>query len=315
MAETSHAPTVVDPPARRPHHGPEHGPAASLHARRSAPGAGNRRRDQSSASIPTSATCTPASKKPARPSSTSRLFRSPTASTTSSPMANNLCYCLAVEKLLRSGNPRAGAVDARPAHRAHAASIRTWSGWARTPWTLARSPSSSTPSANAKRSCASSKHVAGQRMMTSYFRIGGLAHGAAAGFLRPRAALHQRRFPEKIDEYSNLLTGNPIFMQSPEGRRLSALQPMPLRWALPGRRCAPRGVDYRPAPRHAVLQLREVPVQGADLDGRRHLGAIRSPPRSRCARASRSSSRRWTACPRAPSKPTRPRSFCPTAKR
>ena len=41
------------------------------------------------------------------------------------PMANNLCYCLAVEKLLGLGNSREGPVAARAAGRADAASTRT----------------------------------------------------------------------------------------------------------------------------------------------------------------------------------------------
>src|SRR6266404_354796 len=53
--------------------------------------------------------------------------------------------------------------------------------------------------------------ISGQRMMTSYFRVGGLA-------LEPPLGLFERvrefagRFPEKVDEYENLLTGNPIWM-------------------------------------------------------------------------------------------------------
>ena len=37
------------------------------------------------------------------------------------PLSNNLCYCLAVEKLLRTGDSAAGAVDARDAHGVDAA--------------------------------------------------------------------------------------------------------------------------------------------------------------------------------------------------
>jgi NADH-quinone oxidoreductase subunit D len=47
-------------------------------------------------------------------------------------------------------------------------------------------------------------------MMTSYFRIGGLAMEPPLDlFARIQAFI--KTFPEKIDEYSNLLTGNPIF--------------------------------------------------------------------------------------------------------
>ncbi|HEY3703644.1 MAG TPA: NADH dehydrogenase (quinone) subunit D [Terracidiphilus sp.] len=53
--------------------------------------------------------------------------------------------------------------------------------------------------------------VSGQRMMTSYIRPGGLALEPPLGFFE-RVQTFISGFPEKIDEYSNLLTGNPIFV-------------------------------------------------------------------------------------------------------
>jgi NADH-quinone oxidoreductase subunit D len=53
--------------------------------------------------------------------------------------------------------------------------------------------------------------VSGQRMMTSYFRIGGLALEPPLGFF-DRVRNFAGYFPEKVDEYENLLTGNPIWM-------------------------------------------------------------------------------------------------------
>src|SRR3984885_5449716 len=56
----------------------------------------------------------------------------------------------------------------------------------------------------------------GQRMMTSYFRIGGLA-------LEPPRGWHQRVkkfidvFPGRVDEYENLLTNNPIWIGRTQG--------------------------------------------------------------------------------------------------
>ena len=58
--------------------------------------------------------------------------------------------------------------------------------------------------------------VAGQRMMTSYFRIGGLSMEPPLD-LFDRIQAFIKTFPEKIDEYSNLLTGNPIFQESADG--------------------------------------------------------------------------------------------------
>jgi len=56
----------------------------------------------------------------------------------------------------------------------------------------------------------------GQRMMTSYIRIGGLA-------LEPPRGWHQmvskfiKAYKDKVDEYENLLTGNPIFVDRVKG--------------------------------------------------------------------------------------------------
>jgi NADH-quinone oxidoreductase subunit D len=55
------------------------------------------------------------------------------------------------------------------------------------------------------------EHVSGQRMMTSYFRIGGLALDPPLDFFDSVQSLIHI-LPEKIDEYENLLTGNPIFI-------------------------------------------------------------------------------------------------------
>jgi NADH-quinone oxidoreductase subunit D len=58
--------------------------------------------------------------------------------------------------------------------------------------------------------------ISGQRMMTSYIRIGGLALDPPLDFF-PRVQAFISSFPEKIDEYSNLLTGNPIFVNRLKG--------------------------------------------------------------------------------------------------
>jgi NADH-quinone oxidoreductase subunit D len=53
-------------------------------------------------------------------------------------------------------------------------------------------------------------------MMTSYFRVGGLAMEPPLDLFE-RVQSFIRTFPEKIDEYSNLLTGNPIFINRLKG--------------------------------------------------------------------------------------------------
>src|SRR5208337_4757332 len=58
--------------------------------------------------------------------------------------------------------------------------------------------------------------VSGQRMMTSYFRIGGLALEPPLGFFE-KVKKFADRFPGNVDEYEGLLTGNPIFMMRTKG--------------------------------------------------------------------------------------------------
>ena len=53
-------------------------------------------------------------------------------------------------------------------------------------------------------------------MMTSYFRIGGIALEPPLGFF-DRVRDFAGYFPEKVDEYENLLTGNPIWGMRTKG--------------------------------------------------------------------------------------------------
>jgi len=58
--------------------------------------------------------------------------------------------------------------------------------------------------------------ISGQRMMTSYFRVGGVALEPPLGFF-DRVRDFANRFPARVDEYENLLTGNPIFGMRTKG--------------------------------------------------------------------------------------------------
>jgi NADH-quinone oxidoreductase subunit D len=58
--------------------------------------------------------------------------------------------------------------------------------------------------------------IGGQRMFTSYFRVGGLAMEAPLDWFA-RTKKFVDTFPEKIDEYEGLLTGNPIWQQRTKG--------------------------------------------------------------------------------------------------
>jgi len=125
------------------------------------------------------------------------------------PMANNLCYCLAVEKLLGLEIPeRAQWIRVLLTELTRLNSHLIWLG------THAMDIGALTVFLYTFREREDIlrifEAVAGQRMMTSYFRIGGLSMEPPLD-LFDRIQAFIRTFPEKIDEYSNLLTGNPIF--------------------------------------------------------------------------------------------------------
>jgi NADH-quinone oxidoreductase subunit D len=58
--------------------------------------------------------------------------------------------------------------------------------------------------------------IGGQRMFPSYIRVGGLAMEPPIGWFE-RTKQFLDRFPDKIDEYENLLTGNPIWTRRLKG--------------------------------------------------------------------------------------------------
>ncbi len=132
-----------------------------------------------------------------------------------SPLTNNLVYCLAVEKLLQIEiPPRAQWIRVLLNELTRLNSHLVWLG------THALDIGAMTVFLYTFREREEIlrifEHVSGQRMMTSYFRIGGLA-------LEPPLDLFSwiQRFikilPEKIDEYQNLLTGNPIWIKRLKG--------------------------------------------------------------------------------------------------
>ena len=131
------------------------------------------------------------------------------------PMANNLVYSLAVEKLLQLEIPPKGQwMRVLLAEMTRINSHLIWLG------THAMDIGALTVFLYTFREreeiLRMFEMISGQRMMTSYIRIGGLALEPPLEFL-PRVQAFIKTFPEKIDEYSNLLTGNPIFMNRLKG--------------------------------------------------------------------------------------------------
>jgi NADH-quinone oxidoreductase subunit D len=130
-------------------------------------------------------------------------------------LSNNLCYCLAVEKLLGLEiPPRAQWMRVMLAELTRLNSHLVWLG------THAIDIGAMSVFLYCFREREDILRIfemfSGQRMMTSYFRIGGLAleaprdwHEAIGKFIRA--------FPSKVDEYEDLLTNNPIWMRRTQG--------------------------------------------------------------------------------------------------
>ena len=137
------------------------------------------------------------------------------------PLTNNLCYVLAVEKLLGLEiPPKAQWLRVLLNELTRINSHLVWLG------THAMDIGALTVFLYCFREreevLRMFEMVSGQRMMTSYFRVGGIALEPPLGFF-DRVRDFAGYFPEKVDEYENLLTGNPIWGMRTKGvARLSA---------------------------------------------------------------------------------------------
>ncbi len=127
-----------------------------------------------------------------------------------SPMSNNLCYCLAVEKMLGLEIPeRAQWMRVLLNELTRISSHLVWLG------THALDVGALTMFLYCWREREDIsriyENVSGQRMMSSYFRIGGLALEPPLDFFK-QVQDFVTRMPARIDQYENMLTGNPIWM-------------------------------------------------------------------------------------------------------
>src|SRR5277367_423173 len=131
------------------------------------------------------------------------------------PLSNNLAYCLAVEKLLGLEVPkRAQYIRVLLTELTRIGSHLVWLG----------THAIDLGAMSVFLYCFREREellkifelVSGQRMMTSYFRIGGLALERPTGWLdRVRNIL--KTFPTRIDEYETLLTENRIWLGRTQG--------------------------------------------------------------------------------------------------
>jgi NADH-quinone oxidoreductase subunit D len=126
------------------------------------------------------------------------------------PLGNNLCYCLAVEKLLGLEIPkRAQYFRVLMVELQRISSHLVWLG------THAIDMGAMSVFLYCFREREEIlkifEFVAGQRMMTSYIRIGGLALQPPTGWVE-RVEKFLKMMPGRIDEYESLLTGNRIWL-------------------------------------------------------------------------------------------------------
>lgn len=138
------------------------------------------------------------------------------------PLTNNLCYCLGVEKLLQlEVPPKAQWMRVLLNELTRLNSHLIWLG------THAMDIGAITVFLYCFREreelLRMFEMVSGQRMMTSYFRVGGLALEPPLGFF-DRVKRFISYFPGRVDEYEALLTQNPIWLQRTRGVGVVSLE-------------------------------------------------------------------------------------------
>jgi len=131
------------------------------------------------------------------------------------PLTNNLCYVLAVEKLLGLEiPPKAQWMRVMLNELTRINSHLVWLG------THAMDIGAMTVFLYCFREREEVlrlfEAISGQRMMTSYFRVGGVALDAPLDFF-DRVRKFANIFPSRVDEYEGLLTGNPIWVMRTKG--------------------------------------------------------------------------------------------------
>ncbi len=157
------------------------------------------------------------------------------------PLSNNLAYCLAVEKLLELEVPkRAQYIRVLLTELTRIGSHLVWLG------THAIDLGAMSMFLYCFREREEIlkifEFVSGQRMMTSYFRIGGLALEPPPGWVE-RVARFVEMFPARIQEYEDLLTQNRIWQGRTQGVGVISAEDA-IAWGVSGPSLRGSGVAY-----------------------------------------------------------------------
>jgi NADH-quinone oxidoreductase subunit D len=157
------------------------------------------------------------------------------------PLSNNLGYCLAVEKLLGLEVPkRAQYIRVLLTEMTRIASHLVWIG----------THAIDLGAMSVFLYCFREREdvmkifemVSGQRMMTSYFRIGGLALEPPTGWIQ-RIERFLAKMPERLDEYEDMLTRNRIWLGRLQGIGVISAEDA-IACGLSGPSLRSTGVDY-----------------------------------------------------------------------
>ncbi len=157
------------------------------------------------------------------------------------PLGNNLVYCLAVEKLCELDVPlRAQAIRVILAELTRINSHLVWMGTSALD--LAAMSTFLYTMREREMILDIFEMCAGQRMMTTYIRPGGLWRDVPVEF---EAAVREfiKILPKRIDEYESLLTKNPLFLDRTKGIGIISGSDC-TRWAIGGPIARASGVKY-----------------------------------------------------------------------
>lgn len=156
-------------------------------------------------------------------------------------MGNNMAYCLAIEKLVDLDvPPRAQAVRVIFAELQRIASHLVWLG----------TQALDLAAMSVFLYCFREREMildimemaSGQRMMTTYFRPGGLWRDLPEGFEKAVQDFIDY-FPKRIDQYEDLLTKNPIFIDRTKGIGVMTAEEA-LAWGASGPTMRGSGVEW-----------------------------------------------------------------------